>query len=292
VIDAPNFLEEASRLIDTTLEQALGTATSGPPRLAEAMRYSVFAGGKRLRPALAIASCRAFGGRDESVLPFAAALELLHTYSLVHDDLPSMDDDDLRRGRPTSHRVYGEAMAILAADALHTLAFETLLAGTEPPALARTLGLELARAAGCAGMVGGQVEDLEADGQPPEAARIRRIHEGKTVALLRASCRGGAIAGGASPSALDAIDRFGTHLGFAFQTVDDILDVTGTAESLGKTPGKDRAREKMTTVALEGVDGARVRADAEVAAARTAVAGIPGRGLLDALALFVTRRDR
>jgi geranylgeranyl diphosphate synthase type II len=286
------FLESAATRVEARLRTAVALADRGPAALAEAMRYSLFAGGKRLRPALALAACRAAGGPEDRALPFAAALELVHTYSLIHDDLPSMDDDDLRRGRPTSHKVFGEATAILAGDALHTLAFEVVLADTQPPALAAALALELARAAGCDGMVGGQVEDLAADGQAPDAERIRRIHRGKTAALIRASCRGGAMAGGGDARTVDALDRYGSHLGLAFQIVDDVLDVTGTAESLGKTPGKDRHREKMTYVALDGVDGAMARAEAEVATALAAVAGLREAGLLEALARYVTRRDR
>jgi geranylgeranyl diphosphate synthase, type II len=292
ITDVRAFLEEAARITDRDLDGVLARAAEGSARLAEAMRYSVFAGGKRLRPALAIACCRAVGGRDEAVAPFASALELVHTYSLVHDDLPSMDDDDLRRGRPTSHRVFGEATAILAGDALHTLAFETLLERTEPPALARALALELAKAAGCEGMVAGQIEDLGADGQPPDADRIRSIHRGKTAALLRAACRGGALAGNADEADVESLDRYGTHLGLAFQIVDDVLDVTGTAESLGKTPGKDRSRRKMTYVALDGVEGSMRRAQAEVDLALGAVGSLSAADLLGALARFVTRRDR
>ncbi len=286
------FMESAARRVDERLREALALADRGPARLAEAMRYSVFAGGKRLRPALALAACRAAGGAEDAALPFAAALELVHAYSLIHDDLPSMDDDDLRRGRPTSHKVFGEATAILAGDALHTLAFEVVLAGTPLPALARSLALELARAAGCEGMVGGQVEDLAAGGAEPDAERIHRIHRGKTAALTRAACRGGAMAGGGDAALVDAFDRYGTSLGLAFQVVDDVLDVTGTAESLGKTPGKDRSREKMTFVALEGVDGAMRRADGEIRRALEAVRGLEERPLLEALARFVTARSR
>jgi geranylgeranyl diphosphate synthase type II len=286
------FLDEAAQRTDEVLESAFGAGVGGPPRLLEAMRYSVFAGGKRLRPALAIACCRALGGADDHVLPFAAAVELVHTYSLVHDDLPAMDDDDLRRGQPTSHRVFGEATAILAGDALHTLAFEVVLARTESAGLARSLAIELARAAGPGGMVGGQVEDLASDGAPPDGDRIRRIHRGKTVALLRAACRGGALAAGAAVDELEAIDRYGTCLGHAFQIVDDVLDVTGTAEELGKTPGKDRARRKMTHVALHGVAGARRLADLEVEGALAALEPLPRRDLLSALARHVAVRGR
>ena len=289
--DVATFLAEARVLVDAWLvERVLPSVAGGAPRLAEALRYSVLAGGKRLRPALALASCRALGGRDADVLPFMGALECLHTYSLIHDDLPAMDDDALRRGRPTSHIVFGEALAILAGDALHTLAFDSLLAHTEDAALARDLALVLSRAAGHHGMVGGQVEDLAADGQTPEAGRLERIHLGKTAALLAASCEGGARSAGAEPRARTAFADFGRHLGLAFQIVDDVLDETGSARSLGKTPGKDRRGKKMTYVALEGVAAARARAEREVTTALRAIEPHDASGLLAALARFVVSR--
>jgi geranylgeranyl diphosphate synthase type II len=287
------FLEEATALIDPVLAASLERTAEASPRLVEAMRYSLFPGGKRLRPALAIAACRAVGGRDGEVLPFAAALELVHTYSLIHDDLPSMDDDDLRRGRPTNHKVFGEALATLAGDALHTLAFEVVLSSPSfAVGRARALALELARAAGCDGMVAGQVEDLAAGGDKADPARVERIHEGKTAALLRAACRGGGIAGNGDDDEIAALHRFGTHLGHAFQIVDDLLDETGTAESLGKTPGKDRSRRKMTFVALEGLDGARRRAERHEAEALSSLRALTRPTTLAHLLRFVVRRDR
>lgn len=294
------FLAEARVVVDGALEHWLPEDLDGAPGLAEAMRYSVQAGGKRLRPALALAACRAVGGEDAAALPFACAVELIHTYSLIHDDLPAMDDDDLRRGRPTSHKMFGEAMAILAGDALHTLAFDVLLTHTDDDAVAAALGRELATASGPMGMVGGQVDDLAGGGIAPDADRLQRIHERKTAALIRASVRGGGRAGGASETQLDALGAYGAAMGLAFQITDDILDVTGTAETLGKTPGKDEREQKMTYVALEGVDGAQARAGREILRAREALAGItdssggalPGRELLVALAEFVAHRDR
>ncbi len=259
-VDALAYLDAARERVDAWLESALPPAATGAGRLHEAMRYSVFAGGKRLRPALAMAAAEAVGGRPDDAVAFAGALELVHTYSLVHDDLPSMDDDDLRRGKPTSHKVFGEAMAILAGDALHSLAFQALLERVESPVLARDLARDLARAAGVSGMVGGQVEDLTAERQPPSEERLLRIHGGKTAALIAASCVGGGRSARASADHLAALDRFGTEVGHAFQIVDDVLDVTGTPEQLGKTPGKDRRGKKMTYVALEGVTAARSRA--------------------------------
>ncbi len=284
------FLAEARTLVEAHLARVLPRVGHGPPRLAEALRYSVEAGGKRLRPALALAAARALGGRDADVLPFAGALELVHTYSLIHDDLPAMDDDALRRGKPTSHVVFGEALAILAGDGLHSLAFETLLAGTPDAALARDLALLLARAAGPAGMVGGQVEDLAAAGAPPEHGRLERIHAGKTAALLAAAAEGGARAAGAAGPAQAALRAYGTHLGLSFQIIDDVLDETGSVVVLGKTPGKDRAGSKMTYPALEGVAAARARAQREGDSALAAIRDLDKDGLLAALVRFVVAR--
>jgi geranylgeranyl diphosphate synthase type II len=256
------------------------------------MRYSVAAGGKRLRPALALAACESVGGDPASALPFAGAVELVHTYSLVHDDLPSMDDDDLRRGKPTSHRVFGEATAILAGDALHTLAFESLLEATPDGALARDLGRLLATAAGVRGMVGGQVEDLSSVGKAPDEASIERMHAGKTAALFQAACEGGGRAGGGSAAHLAALRRFGLELGLAFQAIDDVLDVTGTAESLGKTPGKDQRGSKATLVALEGVPAARARARRRLQSALDAHSPPPPPPPPPPLARHCVDRDR
>jgi geranylgeranyl diphosphate synthase type II len=289
---ARSFLAEAKARVEAALERFLPPAGQGPHRLAEAMRYSVMAGGKRLRPALALAGCRAVNGDDEVAIPYACALEMVHTYSLIHDDLPAMDDDDLRRGRKTSHKVFGEAMAILAGDALHTLAFDVLLREVADPAMARRLGVEIANAAGCEGMVGGQVDDLVGSGATPDADRLQRIHERKTGWLIRASVVGGGIAGGADAEQVGHLSEFGLSIGLAFQITDDVLDETGTAETLGKTPGKDRREEKMTYVALEGIDAARARAKGLETRALEAVSALPSPELLLALAHFVTNRDR
>ncbi|MDJ0975701.1 MAG: polyprenyl synthetase family protein [Planctomycetota bacterium] len=286
------YLDDAKQTVETALDRLLPAEADGAPRLAEAVRYSVFAGGKRLRPALAFAAAEAVGGDRAVAVPFACALELVHTYSLIHDDLPAMDDDDLRRGRPTSHKVFGEAHAILAGDCLHTMAFGILLRETQDATLARALGVALADAAGFAGMVGGQVEDLAAEHGTPNAEQLYRIHRGKTAALIQAATRGGGLAGGADAATVDALGAYGLHLGLAFQLVDDVLDETGTAEALGKTPGKDRQDEKLTVVALEGLEAARERARQEVAAAIEAVAGLPHPERLVDLAHFVRERDR
>ncbi len=270
-----SWLDESRRWAEDALERALPSADAPPRRLHEAMRYAVFGGGKRLRPALVRLACRHFGGTDEGALAPAAAVELIHTYSLVHDDLPCMDDDELRRGRPTCHVVYGDALAVLVGDALLTLAFETL--GDAPAGLVRVL----ARAAGAAGMVGGQVLDLEssAAGAAPELASVRAIHRLKTAALFEASAELGARAAGAAEDACARAADFGRALGLAFQAQDDVLDVTGDARTLGKTPGKDAQLDKATLVAALGLAGARAEA-AKLAdeAERAAAALGPGAG--------------
>ena len=212
------------------------------------MRYSLLAGGKRLRPILVLAAAEAVGGRSEQALPAAAAVEMIHTYSLVHDDLPSMDDDSLRRGVPTSHVVFGEAIAVLAGDALQAHAFRLLSEPAEglPPERALRALHVLATAAGTAGMVGGQVADLEAEGKAVTAENLEFIHRSKTGALLRASVEIGAIVGGADDANIAALSRYGEHIGLAFQIVDDVLDVTATSEALGKSAGKDERAGKAT----------------------------------------------
>jgi geranylgeranyl diphosphate synthase type II len=226
--DASTFLAEARARVDAALDRYLPPEGDGAPGLAAAMRYSVLAGGKRVRPALVLAACRAVGGDEEAALPYACALEFVHTYSLIHDDLPAMDDDDVRRGKPTSHKAFGEAMAILAGDALHTQAFDLLLRETPDADVARRLGVTLAEAAGFAGMVGGQVEDLAGGGATPDAERVERIHVAKTARLIAAATRGGGIAGGATDAQVEALGRYGIGVGLAFQITDDVLDETGT----------------------------------------------------------------
>jgi geranylgeranyl diphosphate synthase type II len=233
------------------------------------MRYSLFSRCKRLRPQLAIEVCRAFGGRLRDVLPAACALEMIHTYSLIHDDLPAMDDDDFRRGKPSNHKAFDEATAILAGDALQAAAFETI-AKRSPPKVAAALVRELASAAGAAGMVGGQQLDLAL------RADVREIHLRKTAALITAAARMGAIAAGARD--LRAITRYGRSLGLAFQIVDDILDLSGTARELGKTPGKDARQGKKTYPAVYGLDSSRRRAESLVRDAVNAVGFLRERG--------------
>ena len=258
------------------------------------MRYSVLAGGKRVRPILALEACRAVGGREAWVLPACCALEMIHTYSLIHDDLPAMDDDDLRRGRPTSHVKFGEATAILAGDALHSLAFQIL---AEEPRGSRFAGRRsrvlslVARAAGMEGMVGGQVRDLESEGRRITHSDLRRIHRGKTGALLAASAEAGGILGGGSAGEVEALRRYGRAIGLAFQIVDDILDEEGTRTALGKSPGKDRAVKKATYPSLFGLERSRILASRAVEEARRALAPLGKRAAaLERLAGFILAR--
>ena len=251
----PAFFEEDRRLVDAALERLLPPETERPSVIHQAMRYSVFAGGKRVRPILCMEAFSIFSSTQDAVLPVACALEMIHTYSLIHDDLPALDNDDLRRGRPTCHKKFGEAMAILAGDALLTLAFEVLTGAAAPPADRVALIHEIASAAGTRdGMVGGQVADIEAEGQAVTAEMLEYIHRSKTAALIRASIVSGAIAGGASPDDLERLRVFGGLIGWAFQVTDDILDVEESSEALGKTAGKDQAQQKATYPALFGLE--------------------------------------
>ena len=283
--DATALLTEAAALAEAALDARLPAEAVEPARLHRAMRYAVFAGGKRLRPCLVLLACRACGGRDEAAAPALAAVELLHTYTLVHDDLPAMDDDDLRRGRPTCHKAFDEATAILAGDALQAAAFGS----------AAELGgeavLVLARDSGSLGVVGGQQDDLDAEGKRHDAALLERIHRRKTAALIRASCELGAIAGAASPTQRAALAAYGEALGLAFQIADDVLDVTATAQALGKTPGKDAAQGKLTYVAVHGLDAARVEGARQAGLAQAALAPFGRLGAdLAELARFVVER--
>ncbi len=256
------YIEEKRAIVDAALDVHLPPKHERPTVLHEAMRYSVFAGGKRLRPILCMAACEAFdGAADDALLP-ALALEILHTYTLIHDDLPSMDDDVIRRGKPTCHITFGEANAILAGDALLTLAFEWLAECKAPkPYLPNQFALELAEAAGSRGVIGGQVEDLGAEGKAPSADLVDFIHLHKTAALVRAAVRIGAIAGKAGSRELNALTIYGCNVGLAFQITDDILNATSTLEALGKSAGSDEHRKKMTYVSLYGVEVAQSKAN-------------------------------
>ncbi|MCX7590867.1 MAG: polyprenyl synthetase family protein [Kiritimatiellae bacterium] len=257
-LDIKASLSNWTRIVDEALDHYLPKPSSAPSTLHRAMRYSIFAGGKRLRPALCLAAAETCGGPIDNAIPLACALECVHTYSLIHDDLPAMDNDDFRRGRPTCHKVFGEAMAILAGDALLTFAFELAArARSQPRYPTATMVLELARAAGSRELVGGQVADLEAEGKRITTAALKRIHQRKTAALIRCALRLGGMSVNCSPAQLQALTDFGAHVGLAFQVIDDILDVTQTSEQLGKTAGKDAAAGKATYPALVGLEKSR-----------------------------------
>jgi len=290
------YLAAERALVDTALERLLPPASAWPERLHAAMRYAVFGGGKRLRPILVRAACRAAGGDADAATEAACALELIHTYSLVHDDLPALDDDTLRRGRPTVHVTYDEALAIMVGDALLTEGFAVLARWPEGEALAARRAeacAVVAAAIGSRGMVGGQVEDLAATGSGGDAARLERIHGAKTGALIGAAVELGALLAGAGAERRRAFRAFGSGLGLLFQIADDILDVTGTAESLGKSPGKDAAAGKLTYPQVHGLAAAR-----DHLAARAAVLAVEARalaeedGILLQLVEYVARRDR
>jgi geranylgeranyl diphosphate synthase type II len=267
------YLREQQRVVDAALDRWIPTESTPPEIIFRAMRYSVFAGGKRIRPLLCIASAQAVSDFPRGVENVACALEMIHTYSLIHDDLPALDNDDLRRGRPTCHKAFGEAIAILAGDALLTLAFEVLSKAPEVDSCRRVrLVQELATAAGAAGgMIAGQVHDLEGERQRPSSSLLERIHRAKTGALLRASVRFGAIYAGADDQQLAAITSYGEHVGLAFQIVDDILDVERSSEELGKTAGKDAQQHKITFPAVYGVERSKAMAEEERLRAHTAL---------------------
>jgi geranylgeranyl diphosphate synthase type II len=292
--DLKAYLEARLVLVDQALERVLPPPDAPPPTLHRAMRYSVQAGGKRLRPILVIAGAEAVGGSAEQVMETACALELIHTYSLIHDDLPAMDNDDYRRGRLTNHKVFGEAIAILAGDALLTLAFKLIAlngARTGNARIIATLVTDIADAAGTDGMVGGQVVDIESEGKAVSAETLDYIHTHKTAALIRASLCGGALIAGGSLPQLAAVRACGESLGLAFQIVDDILDVEGSTEQLGKTAGKDEQQQKATYPAQHGLEASRAKARTLIAAAKHALAPLGERaGPIQALADFILER--
>ena len=291
--DVGEFLSGCARDVNAFLDRALPPETGPAATLASAMRYAVLGGGKRIRPALAMASSIAVGGARRDALPAAAALEMIHTYSLIHDDL--------RRGQPTVHVRYGEAIAILAGDALHTLAFETIAGSEAPPEVRLGCVARLAAAAGPAGMVGGQVLDMEAETRTPDARGLEAIHRGKTGALISASLALGALAGGGSVRQADALAAFGRELGLVFQIVDDLLDEEQTSARLGKSAGKDRAAGKATYPAIHGLEGARAEAERRAERARGLLAAVgrepgppvnsAGMRLLDALGDRILHRS-
>jgi geranylgeranyl diphosphate synthase type II len=254
------------------------------------MNYSLYAGGKRLRPLLVLCACEAVGGRLEDALPAAAALEMVHTYSLIHDDLPAMDNDDLRRGKPTCHKAYDEATAILAGDAMNTWALQVILEGVPEAARAVAAARELAIGAGLEGMVGGQMADLESEGAKADAARLQYIHDRKTGALITAAVVCGGILGGADAAMVTGLRAFGGKVGLAFQVIDDILDETATAEQLGKSPGKDRDAGKMTYPRVMGREKAGAFAAQLVAEALGQIEGCSNPGGLRTIAQYFLSR--
>jgi len=282
------FWTQMSADINAELDRLLPAATDEPTRLHQAMRHAIEAGGKRLRPVLAVATHRVCGGTNPLIFPIGAAIEMLHTYSLIHDDLPCMDDDDWRRGKPTVHIAFDEATAVLAGDALHAAAFE-VLAGVAPTEITR----EIAVAIGTTGMLGGQMADLEAEGKTPTEELVTAIHQRKTGYLIVASAKAGARLAHASPAELEAIVAYATPLGFAFQIVDDLLEITGDQDRLGKSTQSDEKHAKVTFPGAVGVDAARTRAESLVEKAKAALTTLTGdTSILAALADFIVRRDR
>lgn len=291
----PEYLTAQQAKIDHELQRLVPTETTPPQTIHRAMRYSLMAGGKRIRPILCIEAATAVDGASQGILATACSLEMIHTYSLIHDDLPALDNDDFRRGKPTCHKVFGEAMAILAGDALLTVAFETLSSIENcPPDRAIRLVRELSVAAGTVdGMIGGQVADIEGERQEPTAELLESIHRAKTGALLRASVRMGAIFGGASDSELSALSQYGDHVGLAFQIVDDILDVEESSEALGKTAGKDAHQQKVTFPAVYGLEESRKMAKSECESAHATIEMFGERAvrLREIAAMIVSRRS-
>ncbi len=287
------YLADRAALVDAAMDAYLPEAKERPSTIHEAMRYAIFAGGKRLRPVLCLAAAEACGGETADALAPACAVELMHTYSLVHDDLPAMDDDDLRRGRPTCHKVYGEGMAVLCGDALLT---ETFLVLSQAPVTqrygTRDYITELAETGGSRKLIGGQVMDLEGEGKRLTKRELIRIHEAKTAALLTASLRLGAMTANATPAKLGALTNFGYNLGLAFQVIDDILDVTQSTEVLGKTAGKDQAVDKATYPAIIGLDASRKEAAKLTKAAMDALKPLGKKAKrLEEIAAYLLKRE-
>jgi geranylgeranyl diphosphate synthase type II len=293
--DLDAYLKERRVMVDAALDGFLPPEDARPPSVHRAMRYSVLAGGKRLRPILVIAGAEVVGAEPGTVMPTACAMEMIHTYSLIHDDLPAMDDDDYRRGRLTNHKVFGDAIAILAGDALLTYAFQLIarngtVPGVDPQVVCEVVA-EIAEAAGTMGMVGGQVVDIESEGMAVTAQELEYIHVHKTAALLRVSLTAGARLGGSDTAALAAVADAGQSLGLAFQIVDDILDVEGSLETLGKTAGSDERKQKVTYPALHGIEASRREARRLIERTKSRLGVFGARSApLCALADFVVER--
>jgi len=295
-MDLKSYLKKMQQLVDEALEKYLPPNNELPSSIHEAMRYSMFAGGKRVRPVLMLAACEAVDGDISKALPAACAMEMIHTYSLIHDDLPAMDNDDFRRGKPTNHKVFGEATAILAGDALLTEAF-ILLSNPEftrgiPPDILLRVVHEIAVCAGSRGMIGGQVVDMESEGKKDiDFATVQYIHTHKTGALIKASLKCGALLGGADGKRLDAVTRYGEAVGLAFQIADDILDIEGTTEQIGKDAGSDQARGKATYPAMVGIAESKQRASELVETAVESLAGFGAKAdPLREIATYIVKR--
>lgn len=292
-MDLKSYIAKKRTLVEQALNKALPKASARPATIHKAMRHSIFAGGKRLRPVLTIAAAEACGGNESDAMPPAIAVECLHTYTLVHDDLPCMDDDDFRRGHPTCHKVYGEGIAVLAGDALQSIAFE-IIAGTQPTKRynAADYVKELAITGGSQKLIGGQVADIEGEGADLNRAQLKYIHLNKTSALLKSSIRFGGMSANATPAQLEALSTFGESLGLAFQVIDDILDVTQTTEKLGKSAGKDEAVGKATYPAIIGLDASRKEAARLTKKAIDALSIFGKKGaVLEAIARYMLERD-
>jgi geranylgeranyl diphosphate synthase type II len=289
-----SWVQQRAREVDAALDRFLPKASAKPATIHKAMRYSLFAGGKRMRPALVLAAASACGGREADAMPLACAVECIHTYSLVHDDLPAMDNDDYRRGKLTNHKVFGEGIAILAGDALLTQAFEiAALAKGWPRYSHQDLVLEVAKASGSLQLIAGQVADLEGEGKKTSVAQLRYIHERKTSALLCCSVRLGGMSANCTDAQLRALTDFGYHVGLAFQVIDDILDVTQTSEQLGKTAGKDTKAQKATYPSIVGLEKSRKIATQLTDKAFAALKTFKGKAVaLEALAEYLLKRDK
>ena len=292
--DLQKFLASRTAAVNQALDQFLPGATAKPATIHKAMRYSLFAGGKRMRPALCLAAAAACGGDEADAMPLACAVECIHTYSLIHDDLPAMDDDDYRRGKPTNHKVFGEGIAILAGDALLTQAFAIAAKCKSRARYShQKIILELAHAAGSLRLIAGQVADMEGEGKKISAAQLRYIHERKTSALLCCSVRLGGMSANCAPGQLRALTEFGRNVGLAFQVIDDILDVTQTSEQLGKTAGKDTKAQKATYPSIVGLGESRQIAEQLTGRAFAALKIIRGNAVaLEAIADYLLRRDK
>jgi len=293
-LNLEEYMARMAALVNSSLARLLPAEDEYPQSLHKAMRYSLFAGGKRVRPVLALAACEAVGGRVDDAMNTACAIECIHTYSLIHDDLPAIDNDDMRRGRPTCHKVYGEAAAILAGDALLTAAFELIArTGIKEKGVLLGVTLELARAAGSTGMIGGQMVDIDSEGKDVTFPVLEYIHIHKTGELILASLRSGALLGKAAEAELAALDSYGKAVGLAFQIADDILDVEGSSAEMGKPTGGDEKKGKATYPSLLGLDEARARAAELVDIAIGALNGFDAKAEpLRAIARYIVKRSR